>query len=134
MLKGEKNFDFSYSGLKTAVINYIHTAEQKGESVNRADVACSFQSAAIDVLVNKTIAAAKLKNVKTIAAGGGVVANGYLREKLKAECEKRNIKLYLPERGLCTDNAAMIGAEGYIRYLNGDFADMTLNAEAQVEL
>ena len=76
----------------------------------------------------------KLKNVKTIAAGGGVVANGYLREKLKAECEKRNIKLYLPERGLCTDNAAMIGAEGYIRYLNGDFADMTLNAEAQVEL
>ena len=134
MLKGEKNFDFSYSGLKTAVINYIHTKEQKGESVNRADVACSFQCAAVDVLVNKTIAAAKLKGVNTIAAGGGVVANGYLREKLTEECKKRNISLYLPERGLCTDNAAMIGAEGYIRYQNGDFADMRLNAEAQVEL
>lgn len=134
MLKGEKNFDFSYSGLKTAVINYIHTKEQKGESVNRADVACSFQCAAVDVLVNKTIAAAKLKGVKTIAAGGGVVANGYLREKLTEECKKRDISLYLPERGLCTDNAAMIGAEGYIRYQNGDFADMRLNAEAQVEL
>ena len=134
MLKGEKNFDFSYSGLKTAVINYIHTKEQKGESVNRADVACSFQCAAVDVLVNKTIAAAKLKGVNTIAAGGGVVANGYLREKLTEECKKRNISLYLPERGLCTDNAAMIGAEGYIRYQNGDYADMRLNAEAQVEL
>lgn len=134
MLKGEKNYNFSYSGLKTAVINYVHTAEQKGDVVNRANVACSFQSAAVDVLIDKALAAAKGKKINVITAGGGVVANGYLRKRLTEECVKRNYTLYLPERGLCTDNAAMIGAEGYIRYLAGDFASMELNACAQVKL
>lgn len=134
MLKGEGGYNFSYSGLKTAVINYAHGKEQKGEKLPRADLAASFQSAALDILVEKAIQAAKEYNLKTVTVGGGVAANGYLREKLAKECEKNGLKLVLPEKVLCTDNAAMIGAEGYIRYLKGEFADLSLNASARVDL
>ena len=134
MLKGEGGYNFSYSGLKTAVINYAHGKEQKGEELPRADLAASFQSAALDILVEKGIQAAKEYNLKTVTVGGGVAANGYLREKLTKECEKNGLKLVLPEKVLCTDNAAMIGAEGYIRYLKGEFADLSLNASARVDL
>ena len=134
MLKGEGGYNFSYSGLKTAVINYTHQKQQSGEGFSAADVACSFQSAALDVLIDKAVAAAKEYSLSTITAGGGVVANGYLREGLKQACEKNGLKLVLPEKTLCTDNAAMIGAEGYLRYLNGEFADLSLNAKARVEL
>lgn len=134
MLKGEGGYNFSYSGLKTAVINYAHGKEQKGEELPRADLAASFQSAALDILVEKAIQAAKEYNLKTVTVGGGVAANGYLREKLAKECEKNRLKLVLPEKVLCTDNAAMIGAEGYIRYLKGEFADLSLNASARVDL
>lgn len=134
MLKGEGGYNFSYSGLKTAVINYAHGKEQKGEELTRADLAASFQSAALDILVEKAIQAAKEYNLKTVTVGGGVAANGYLREKLAKECEKNGLKLVLPEKVLCTDNAAMIGAEGYIRYLKGEFADLSLNASARVDL
>ena len=134
MLKGEGGYNFSYSGLKTTVINYAHGKEQKGEELPRADLAASFQSAALDILVEKAIQAAKEYNLKTVTVGGGVAANGYLREKLAKECEKNGLKLVLPEKVLCTDNAAMIGAEGYIRYLKGEFADLSLNASARVDL
>lgn len=134
MLKGEGGYNFSYSGLKTAVINYAHGKGQKGEELPRADLAASFQSAALDILVEKAIQAAKEYNLKTVTVGGGVAANGYLREKLAKECEKNGLKLVLPEKVLCTDNAAMIGAEGYIRYLKGEFADLSLNASARVDL
>lgn len=134
MLKGEGGYNFSYSGLKTAVINYAHGKEQKGEELPRADLAASFQSAALDILAEKAIQAAKEYDLKTITVGGGVAANGYLREKLAKECEKNGLKLVLPEKVLCTDNAAMIGAEGYIRYLKGEFADLSLNASARVDL
>jgi len=134
MLKGEGGYNFSYSGLKTAVINYAHGKEQKGEELPRADLAASFQSAALDILVEKAIQAAKEYNLTTVTVGGGVAANGYLREKLSKECEKNGLKLVLPEKVLCTDNAAMIGAEGYIRYLKGEFADLSLNASARVDL
>ena len=134
MFKGEKTFNLSYSGLKTAVINYMHNNEQQGKEVNKADVACSFQSAALDVLVARVVEATKLKGVKTVTAGGGVVANGYLRNRLAEACSERRIKLYLPQKRLCTDNAAMIGAEGYIQYKNGNFAGLDLNAKASVEL
>ena len=134
MLKGEGGYNFSYSGLKTAVINYAHGKEQKGEELPRADLAASFQSAALDILVEKAIQAAKEYDLKTVTVGGGVAANGYLREKLAKECEKNGLKLVLPEKILCTDNAAMIGAEGYIRYLKGEFADLSLNASARVDL
>ncbi len=134
MFKGEKVNDFSYSGLKTAVINYKHNREQLGDDVNKADLACSFQSAALDVLVSRTIDCAKRFCVKTVTVGGGVAANGYLRDRLSVECSKRKFNLFLPQKSLCTDNAAMIGAEGYIQYLQGNFAELDLNASASVEL
>ncbi len=127
-------FDFSYSGLKTAVINYCHTKEQKGEEYSRADVAASFQSAACDVLVSRAVAAAKMKNCKTIAAGGGVIANGYLREKLLNVCKESGISLVLPEKKYCTDNAAMIAAEGLVQYRAGNFAPLSINACAHIPL
>lgn len=134
MLKGQAGYDFSYSGLKTAVINYVNTAKQKGETVNSADVACSFQSAAVDILVEKLFKAVKEKGVNTVTAGGGVVANGYLREKLTETALKEKVKLVLPTKRYCTDNASMIAAEGYIQYLKRNFADLTLNATASIPL
>ncbi len=128
------NTQFSYSGLKTSVINYCHTAEQKGEQFSKADVAASFQKAAIDPLVKKTVENAVKLNVGTVTAGGGVSANGYLRERLKAECKKHNLKLVLPEKGFCTDNGAMIAMEGLIQYKAGNFAKMNINACAQIPL
>lgn len=128
------NTQFSYSGLKTSVINYCHTAEQKGEQFSKADVAASFQKAAIDPLVKKTVENAVKLNVGTVTAGGGVSANGYLRERLKADCKKHNLKLVLPEKGFCTDNGAMIAMEGLIQYNAGNFAKMNINACAQIPL
>ena len=123
-------FDFSYSGLKTAVINYVHNQTAKGEEVNKADVACSFQCSAIDVLIDKAFLASKKFGYKTICVSGGVGANGYLREKLTERAKKEKIKLVLPEKRYCTDNGAMIGAEGYLQYKKGNFADLNLNASA----
>lgn len=134
MLKGNGGYDFSYSGLKTAVLNYCHTKEQRGEEYNKADVAASFQSAALDILVQKTIEGACERGVKTVTAGGGVVANGYLREKLKAACDKEGLKLILPEKRHCTDNAAMIAAEGLLQWNAGNFSPLSLNAEASIPL
>lgn len=127
-------FDFSYSGLKTAVINFVHNAEQKGESFSKADLANSFQHSAIDVLAEKALLAVKKTGYKTVAVSGGVGANGYLREALSSAIEGRGVKLVLPEKKFCTDNGAMIAAEGYLQYLKGNFADMTLNAKAVVSL
>ena len=134
MLKGGGGYNFSYSGLKTAVINYCHTKDQKGEEYSKADVACSFQRAAVDVLVEKTVQAAREKGVKTITAGGGVVANAYLREKLQKECSRYALKLVLPPKRYCTDNAAMIASEGLVQYRLGNFAKMDLNAKASIPL
>ena len=134
MFKGGGGYNFSYSGLKTAVINYCHTKEQKGEEYSKADIACSFQHAAIDVLVEKTMEAVKEKGVATVTAGGGVAANTYLRESLKVACDRAGVKLVLPEKRFCTDNASMIASEGLIQFKNGNFADMTLNAKASIPL
>ena len=134
MLKGLGGYDFSYSGLKTHVINYVHTKEQKGEAWSKADVAASFQSAALDILVQKTVEGALEKGVKTVTAGGGVIANGYLREQLTIACKKANLRLILPPKKHCTDNAAMIAAEGLLQYRAGNFSPLTLNAEASIPL
>lgn len=134
MLKGGGGYNFSYSGLKTAVINYCHTQEQRGEAYSKADVAASFQCAAVDVLVEKTVAAAKEKGVNTVTVGGGVAANGYLRAALANECKKHGLRLVLPEKRYCTDNAAMIAAEGVTQYHLGNFADLTLTAKASIPL
>lgn len=134
MLKGGGGYNFSYSGLKTAVINYCHTKEQKGEPYSKADVAASFQSAACDVLVEKTVAAAKERGVTTVTVGGGVAANGYLRKSLQAACAKEGLRVVLPEKRYCTDNAAMIAAEGLTQYKLGNFAELSLNAKASIPL
>lgn len=134
MLKGGGGYNFSYSGLKTAVINYCHTMEQKGEPYSKADVAASFQCAAIDVLVEKTLEAAAEKGVNTVTAGGGVAANSYLRDRLARACGERGLRLVLPEKRLCTDNAAMIASEGVVQYRLGNFAKMDLNAKASIPL
>jgi len=130
LIKHGDGMTFSYSGLKTAVINCCHTAEQKGTGINRADVAASFQKAAIDPLVAKTVECALRLNVNTVTAGGGVVANDYLRKSLKYACEKSGLKLVLPAKRYCTDNAAMIASEGLNEYLAGRFAPMSVNAKA----
>lgn len=134
MLKGQGGYDFSYSGLKTAVINYVHTCEQKGEPFRREDVAASFQSAALDILADKTVEGALERGVKTVTAGGGVIANGYLRERLASACERAGLALVLPPKRHCTDNAAMIAAEGLIQYRVGNFAPLSLNAAASIPL
>ena len=123
-------YDFSYSGLKTAVINYVHNQQAKGVEINKADLACSFQHSAIDVLVEKAIKAVKEKGYKTLTISGGVAANGYLRKALSFAVENTDINLVLPEKKYCTDNASMIAAEGFIQYNQGNFADLTLNAKA----
>lgn len=134
MLKNDDGYNFSYSGLKTAMLNYVHIKEQKGEEYSKADAACSFQCAATDILVEKSIKACREYGIKKLTVGGGVAANGYLRERLTDRCEQEGIKLVLPPKILCTDNAAMIAAEGYFQYKLKNFADLSLNAKARVEL
>ena len=134
MLKGKGGYNFSYSGLKTAVINYIHNAEQKGVSVKKEDVACSFQHSALDILAEKAVLATLEKGHDTLVLCGGVAANGYLRETVKTLADKKGIKTVLPEKRYCTDNGSMIAAEGYLQYKKGNFADLTLNAKANVQL
>lgn len=131
----EDGYNFSYSGLKTAVINYIHTKEQKGEEINTADVCASFQHTAVMEVVNKTIKAAKKNKIKTIAVAGGVAANSYLREKLTTLGKAEGITVLFPPNILCTDNAAMIGAEAYNNLIHGEgLADMTLTAVSNLHL
>ena len=134
MLKNNGGYNFSYSGLKTAVINYVHKEQQAGCEYSREDVAASFQHAAVDIICDKAVLAAKENGIDTLAIGGGVAANGYLRNYLAEKCADKSIKLILPPKKLCTDNAAMIAAEGYVRYITGDYADLTLNAKASVPL
>lgn len=121
------NGNFSYSGLKTAVINLVHNAEQKGEQLNKADIASSFNRAAIDGLIDRLQQIVDERKVKTIAIAGGVGANSYLREQVK-RFETQGLKVCMPTLSLCGDNAAMIASRGYYMYLKGEFADLTLNA------
>lgn len=127
-------YDFSFSGVKTSVINYLHNAEQKNETVNNADIAASFQKAVTDVLVSHTIKAAIDKKVEKVAIAGGVSANGALRDAFSKACSDNNLKLYYPKPILCTDNAAMIGCAGFYKFLKGEFAASDLNAVANLKL
>ena len=124
--------DFSFSGLKTAVINYLHTHEQKGEAVNQNDVAASFQQAVVDVLVSNTITAARREGVGTVCLAGGVAANTCLRGQMEAACKKEGFAFYCPPPALCGDNGAMISCAGYYNFISGVRADLTLNAVAQL--
>lgn len=122
------SYDFSFSGLKTAVINHVNHVRQKGEELHIPDICASFQQAVVDVLVDHTLKAAKSMDVKTITLAGGVASNSLLRETFKAESKKIGINVLFPAPILCTDNAAMIVSAGYFSFLKGEFADLTLNA------
>lgn len=131
---GEDGFDFSFSGVKTAVINYIHNAEQKNIEINKADVAASFQEAVTDVLSNHLTECAKKYDVTRIALAGGVAANVALRERVSAIAAREKMDFVCPSLVYCTDNAAMIGCAAYYEYKNGAVADMSLNAVANLPL
>ncbi len=127
-------YDFSFSGLKSAVLNFINGCEMKGESFNDADLAASFQQAVTDVLVEHGIHAAKEYKMEKMAIAGGVASNGTIRETFADACKKEGIKFYHPSPIFCTDNAAMIGVAAYYEYLKGNFSDWTLNAIPNLRL
>lgn len=131
---GDDGFDFSFSGVKTAVINYIHNAQQKGIEINKADVAASFQEAVTDVLSKHLIECAEKFGVTRLALAGGVAANKALRDRVEFLARKKKMDFVCPSMSYCTDNAAMIGCAAYYEYQNGAVADMTLNAVANLPL
>lgn len=126
--------DFSFSGLKSAVLNYLNQSEMKGVEINKADVAASFQKAVVDFLSDNSMRACKLKGVKKMAVAGGVASNSCLRAKLAEEGRKNGVDVLFPEMILCTDNAAMIGSAGYFELMKGRTADLDLNAVPNLKL
>lgn len=127
-------YDFSFSGLKTAVINLLHNKEQKGEEYNKADVCASFRKAVVDCLAENFLKAAEKEGVNTLVTAGGVSANSLLRKRLEKECKDKGYSLYMPELSLCGDNAAMVGSQGYYEYLSGNTAQLDLNAIATLPI
>lgn len=128
------SLDFSFSGIKTGVLNYINSEKQAGRQINVPDVAASFQAAVLDVIVAKTVGAALDMGKDKIVLAGGVASNSMLREMLRKECDKKGLKLYYPAPVLCTDNAAMIGCAAYYRYMAGERDDLTLDAIPNLKL
>ncbi len=128
------SLDFSFSGIKTGVLNYINSEKQAGREINVPDVAAGFQAAVLDVIVAKTVGAAVDMGKDKIVLAGGVAANSMLREMLEKECAKHGLKLYYPAPVLCTDNAAMIGCAAYYKYMAGERDDLTLDAIPNLKL
>jgi len=128
------SLDFSFSGLKSAVINHLHRAAQRGKEVDKADLAAGFQKAVVDVLIDKTLEAARETGVSTILLAGGVAANARLRADLAKRAGDESLRVMIPPLVLCTDNAAMIACTAYYKYLRGAFAPLTLNAVPDLKL
>ncbi len=128
------SLDFSFSGIKTSVLNYVNTITQSGSKIKVDDVAASFQSAVVEVLVHNTIEAALANNLDKIVIAGGVAANSLLREEMKKGAMVRGIKVYYPNIRLCTDNAAMIASAAYFEYIKGNSSKMSLNAIPSLKL
>ena len=131
---GGSEYDFSFSGLKSAVLNYLNSSTMKGEAVCEADVAASFQASVVDVLVSHTIAAAKEFGFSTVALAGGVASNSGLREGMEKACQENGLKLCYPSPIFCTDNGAMIGVAGYYEYMKGTRHGWDLNAVPNLKL
>ena len=130
----DNTLDFSFSGVKSAVLNYLNKMEMKNEKINKADVAASFQKAVVGVLTDNVIKTCKIKKIDKIAIAGGVASNSALRESLIKEGKKRNINVLFPSPILCTDNAAIIGSAAYFEFLRGNVASMDLNAKPNLRL
>lgn len=127
-------YDFSFSGLKTSVINLIHNMEQRGEDIPKQDICASFRKAVVDLLVSNFLKAAEDYKIDKLVVAGGVSANSLLRRTLDEECSKRKLTFYKPDKSVCTDNAAMVGSQGYYEYLSGNIADLSLNAIATLPI
>lgn len=130
----DDSYNFSFSGLKSHVINKLHNEKQKNIEINKADVARSFQESVVDVLTTKTMRALKDENIKTLIVAGGVAANSALRERFETLTKENNIELYIPSFKYCTDNAAMIGAVAYEQFKRGYFADLNLNGQNYIDI
>jgi N6-L-threonylcarbamoyladenine synthase len=124
----DNTFDFSFSGLKSAVLNYLNKMKMQNLEINRADVAASFQQSVVEVLSNKAVRACRAKGSDTLCLAGGVAANSALRQELETKCKKEGIKFLYPETILCTDNAAMIASAGHYEFLSGRTSRLSLNA------
>lgn len=132
--KLQNEYDFSFSGLKTAAINILHNANQKGEEIDIPVFAATIRQKVCDILIEKTLLAAENLGYKTIALAGGVSANSELRSRMEAECKKRGFKFYRPSLKFCGDNAAMVGVQGYYEFLSGNTAGSDLNAIATLPI
>lgn len=130
----DSTYNFSFSGLKSHIINLVHNEAQRGNEIRKADLACSFQVTAIDELIRKVELALKNEKVNQLIVAGGVAASGYLREEIKKVADKYQVPLSIPSFEYCTDNAAMIGAAAYPLFLQGDFADLSLNAKSNATI
>ncbi|WAM32343.1 tRNA (adenosine(37)-N6)-threonylcarbamoyltransferase complex transferase subunit TsaD [Caldicellulosiruptor naganoensis] len=127
-------YNFSFSGLKSAVINHVHVLQQRGEEFRIEDIAASFQKAVVDTLVEKTVKLSLETNIKKIAIAGGVAANSKLREELSKKCMQHHIQLYVPDFKYCTDNAAMIASAGYFKLIKGHTSSYNTNAVPYISL
>jgi len=130
----DDSYNFSYSGLKSSVINLVHNEIQRGNELNKENLACSFQTVAVDEVTRKVDLALKNNDVKYMVIAGGVSANSYLREEVKKVCDKYGVKLSVPRMLYCTDNAAMIGAAAYPLYLKKEFSQLDINAKSQLNI
>lgn len=130
----DDNYVFSFSGIKSHVNNLVHNAFQRGETINKADMASSFQNAVTRSLVGKSKKAIIDKDVKNFAMCGGVAANSFIRNNLKEMCDSLGVTMFVPGKKYCTDNASMIGAAAYILYKNNKFADLSLNAQPNIQI
>ena len=128
------SYDFSFSGIKTQVLNYVNQERQKGREINVPDLAASFQQALLDVIIQKTIAAVQERGEKRVVMAGGVSANSHLREQMQAACDANGIRLYRPDPVLCTDNGAMIAAAAYYKYQKQGPDGLDLDAYANLPL
>lgn len=127
-------YDFSFSGLKTSIINQIHKLNQKGQNLPVNDLCASFRNVVVGYLIDNFMRAAKDLNYKKLAIAGGVSANSLLRKNLQKICDEKNLELFIPEKSLCGDNAAMVGSQGYFEFLEGHTANLNLNAFANMSI